>query len=62
MSIQIPVENALKYAFEDNDEQTNTLSIHISKEDRNLSISIRDNGSGYDPGKHSNSNGSTGTD
>ena len=31
MSIQIPVENALKYAFEDNDEQTNTLSIHISK-------------------------------
>ena len=60
MSIQIPVENALKYAFEDNDEQTNTLSIHISKEDRNLSISIRDNGSGYDPGKHSNSKRSTG--
>ena len=60
MSIQIPVENALKYAFEDNDEQTNTLSIHISKEDRNLSISIRDNGSGYDPEKHSNSKRSTG--
>ena len=60
MSIQIPVENALKYAFEDNDEQTNTLSIHISKKDRNLSIYIRDNGSGYDPGKHSNSKRSTG--
>lgn len=60
MSIQIPVENALKYAFEDDSKQENTLSIRISKEDRNLSIHIRDNGSGYDPGKHSNSKRSTG--
>lgn len=60
MSIQIPVENALKYAFEESEGRRNELSIHISKEERNLSIHIRDNGSGYNPGKHANSARSTG--
>lgn len=60
MCIQIPVENALKYAFEEEREQENILSIDISAEDKNLSILIRDNGSGYDPGKHSGSQRGTG--
>lgn len=60
MCIQIPVENALKYAFEESGEQENILSIHISTDDKNLSILIRDNGSGFDPGKHSGSQRSTG--
>lgn len=60
MCIQIPVENALKYAFGEECEQENVLSIQISNEIRGLSIHIRDNGSGYDPGKHTDSKRGTG--
>lgn len=60
MCIQIPVENALKYAFEEECEQENILSIHVSNKIKNLSIHIRDNGSGYDPGKHAGSKRGTG--
>jgi len=60
MCIQIPVENALKYAFGEECEQENILSIQISNEIKNLSIYIRDNGSGYDPGKHADSKRGTG--
>lgn len=60
MCIQIPVENALKYAFGEECEQENILSIQISNEIKNLSIYIQDNGSGYDPGKHADSKRGTG--
>ncbi|MDL2223242.1 tetratricopeptide repeat protein [Bacteroidales bacterium OttesenSCG-928-M11] len=46
MCIQIPVENALKYAF-DSIENHNLLSINISSIEDFLSITIEDNGCGF---------------
>lgn len=49
MVIQIPVENAIKYAFESYDEN-NLLSVDITTKEDRLSIVIEDNGIGFDPG------------
>ena len=61
MIIQIPVENALKYAFDGLQDESNKLSISISQSETGLCIFIEDNGSGYDPGKYTDSKRGTGT-
>lgn len=59
MSIQIPVENAVKYAF--NTESLNPcITISISVEAKELRVSIEDNGIGYHPGAHARDERSTG--
>ena len=59
MSIQIPVENAVKYAF--NTESLNPcITISISVEDEELHVLIEDNGIGYKPGTHARDERSTG--
>ena len=59
MSIQIPVENAVKYAF--NTESLNPcIMISISVENEELHVSIEDNGIGYHPGAHARDERSTG--
>lgn len=60
MCIQIPVENALKYAFHGEYNKQDLLSIHISAGEDKLNIHIEDNGSGYYPGVHSESIRGTG--
>jgi sensor histidine kinase YesM len=47
MIIQIPVENALKYAVRNDDE--GELIISIKESGESLHLEIRDNGPGYDP-------------
>ncbi|WP_075556675.1 tetratricopeptide repeat-containing sensor histidine kinase [Parabacteroides timonensis] len=59
MSIQIPVENAVKYAF-NADSLDPTIVISIYVEDEELHISIDDNGIGYNPGAHARDERSTG--
>lgn len=59
MSIQIPVENAVKYAFAPNCPDAR-ICITITKEDENLNILIEDNGIGYNPGAHAGDERSTG--
>lgn len=59
MCIQIPVENALKYAF-DGMEGCGEITVSIDGRDRGVLVSIRDNGCGYNPGAHSNSERGTG--
>ncbi len=60
MIIQIPVENSIKYAFEE--EQTDAhINIDISTDNFFLYIIIEDNGTGYNPGDHVNNERSTGT-
>lgn len=59
MCIQIPVENALKYAF-DGMEGSGEITVSIDGRDRGALVSIRDNGCGYNPGAHSNSERGTG--
>lgn len=59
MCIQIPVENALKYAF-DGMEGCGEITVSIDGRDRGALVSIRDNGFGYNPGAHSNSERGTG--
>ena len=59
MCIQIPVENALKYAF-DGMEGCGEITVSIDGRDRGALVSIRDNGCGYNPGAHSNSERGTG--
>lgn len=59
MSIQIPVENAVKYAF--NTESLDpiiTISICVKNEE--LHILIEDNGLGFNPGVHARDDRSTG--
>lgn len=52
MIIQIPVENALKYAFEQLEEhQMISITITLADSER-ISILIEDNGVGFDPGKN----------
>lgn len=50
MIIQIPVENAIKYAFERR-EMSNLLRINILRRENNLLIEIQDNGIGFNSGK-----------
>ena len=60
MCLQIPVENALKHAFDD-DSPDNRICIEIRHRDRGIDIRVRDNGCGYDPGRQSaHASGSTG--
>jgi LytS/YehU family sensor histidine kinase len=47
MSIQIPVENAVKYAFTEQDDACITIS--VNRQDDAISVAITDNGVGYDP-------------
>lgn len=47
MCIQIPVENAVKYAFEEKRED-NLLEITINQDEKYLWIKISDNGKGFD--------------
>lgn len=60
MIMQIPVENAIKYAFDPNDND-NLLLISIYSNQSDLHITIWDNGLGLDPGKHAGSPDGTGT-
>ena len=60
MSIQIPVENALKYAFGNDNSRCDIISIVIKSENHGLSIHISDNGCGYNPGKLGNNELGTG--
>lgn len=61
MGIQIPVENALKYAFADGEPHPDArLLIRVAGTERGVQISVCDNGSGYDPGRHTASERSTG--
>lgn len=62
MIMQIPVENAIKYAFESYDEnETDILSVTVTQDDKYLSIVIEDNGAGYAPGRFAGSDKGTGT-
>jgi len=59
MIIQIPVENAVKYAFDDQRPE-NKIDITISSDNGFLNIIIADNGKGFDPGVYSVGNQGTG--
>ena len=60
MSLQIPVENALKHAFVD---LTNESAIHIviTQQADLLTLQVTDNGQGYNPGRIKRTNRDTGT-
>ena len=61
MCIQIPVENALKYAFLDwEEEATPRINITIQREREGILIQTKDNGRGYTPGKQETSERGTG--
>ena len=59
MCIQIPVENALKYAF-DGMETPGEIVVSINDSGKGVLVSIRDNGVGYNPGAYNNSERGTG--
>lgn len=59
MSIQIPVENAVKYAFNEGSSAPK-IKITIYVADENLHILIEDNGIGYNPAAHIGDERSTG--
>lgn len=59
MFIQIPVENAVKYAF-NGDCLNPEIRITVRVMDDSLHIIIEDNGLGYDPGAHAGDERSTG--
>jgi tetratricopeptide (TPR) repeat protein len=62
MSIQIPVENVIKYAFPpDTDASDALLSISASMDANALHIVIEDNGTGYDPAARHDSEKGTGS-
>jgi len=62
MIMQIPIENAIKYAFDfDDKEKKNTIAIDIFCDHNALFISIQDNGSGFDPNLYSPNSRGTGT-
>ena len=62
MIMQIPIENAIKYAFDAYEEgNNNSLTIKISETNEMLSIYIEDNGTGYNPDRFANSAKGTGT-
>lgn len=61
MSLQIPVENALKHAFPTLSAES---AIHISitlLPTNELSLQVTDNGQGYNPGRIKRTNRDTGT-
>ncbi len=61
MSIQIPVENALKHAFPTLNE-TCRIEVNLSVDESDaLAMEIRDNGRGYDPGSVKRTKRDTGT-
>lgn len=60
MSIQIPVENAVKYAFEADSADPKIICIAIDTIDESLHIGIEDNGVGYTPGAYAGDERSTG--
>lgn len=62
MCIQIPVENALKYAFVDMEAERDMWKIEVSvaAEERGIWITVHDNGAGFDPGRLDNSERGTG--
>lgn len=60
MCIQIPVENALKYAFDREDDENGLLSIQITSREGGIQIHVQDNGCGYDPGRQTDSARGTG--
>lgn len=60
MIIQIPVENAIKYAFEGRDSNK-LLRITISRQDKFLVIEVQDNGIGFTPGRVTRTSKGTGT-
>jgi len=59
MIIQIPVENSIKYAFEEEQKDAH-IDINISTDNQFLYITIEDNGAGYNPGNHTGDKNSTG--
>lgn len=59
MCIQIPVENALKYAF-DGMEDTGEIVVTVDDKVKGVLVSIRDKGNGYNPGAYNNSERGTG--
>lgn len=59
MIIQIPVENALKYAF-DSASEDNKIDVRIFGGKEGLSIIIDDNGAGFEPVKYANDPRGTG--
>lgn len=62
MIMQIPVENAIKYAFDsDEDEGRNLLSVTVRQVDAELFVCIEDNGDGYMPGRYADTGKGTGT-
>ena len=60
MSIQIPVENAVKYAFNSNSDDAR-INISINQQTDTLSVVIDDNGVGYHPGAGAFSERGTGS-
>lgn len=62
MMIQILVENAVKYAFQTEQEDSqNLLSITIRQTDVNLVVVVEDNGVGFVPGRYSDTGKGTGS-
>jgi len=59
MMIQIPVENAIKYAFEAGNDNK-MVNITITQDNQSINILIEDNGIGFNPGKYSDDPKSTG--
>lgn len=59
MMMQIPIENAIKYAF-DAENKNKSIVIHIEQNTQSVNITIEDNGIGYNPGKFSSDPRSTG--
>lgn len=62
MCIQIPIENALKYAFLDWEEekQRPQIRVIIKREKQGILILTKDNGRGFDPGLQGNHERGTG--
>lgn len=62
MCMQIPVENALKYAFVDMQAERDACKIEVAAvvEENGIRISVSDNGVGFDPGKLGTSERGTG--
>ena len=61
MIIQIPVENAVKYAFGPGTCEEKRLTIAVKQTKGNLLIHIEDNGIGYTPGRYNDTGKGTGT-
>lgn len=59
MIMQIPIENSIKFAFEEEQDDAH-IDIKISSDNIFLYITIEDNGTGYNPGKHIGDKNSTG--